>query len=54
MGNFAALVLYFELIGFVGRRRRGRRTAVEVPARLPATAVGRGCACTFCSQARAA
>lgn len=45
--------LYLELLGWLGRRRRARAAAVEVPLTL-APAAARGCACSFCSQARAA
>lgn len=50
--DLAVFWLYLELAAWVGRRRRARRLPVEVPAlALPAA---RGCACSFCSQARAA
>lgn len=50
--DLAAFWLYLELAAWLGRRRRARRAAVEVP--KLSLAAARGCACSFCSQARAA
>lgn len=50
--DLAVFWLYLELFSWLGRRRRARAAAVEVP-KLP-LATARGCACSFCSKARAA
>lgn len=49
--DLAVFWLYLELFAWLGRRRRARAAAVEVPALSPARP---RCACSFCSQARAA